>query len=149
MRRTLDGISEDTLTGRVDPEANTIAWLVWHIARIQDDHVAGVAGQKQAGQPTVGRPLRPSVPARGDRLRPVAPGRRAGAHQCDLLLGYLDAVHERTCAFVSTITDEDLDRVVDEGSDPPVTMAVRLVSVIADNLQHAGQAAYVRGVLER
>ncbi len=67
----------------------------------------------------------------------------------DLLLGYLDAVHERTCAFVATVTDEDLERVVDEGWDPPVTMAVRLVSVISDNLQHAGQAAYVRGVLER
>ena len=47
------------------------------------------------------------------------------------------------------VTDADLDRVVDERWDPPVTLAVRLVSVLADGLEHAGQAAYIRGVAER
>jgi hypothetical protein len=37
--------------------------------------------------------------------------------------------------------------VVDLNWDPPVTLAVRLVSVINDDLQHGGQAAYVRGML--
>lgn len=67
----------------------------------------------------------------------------------DLLTGYLDAVHEQTVAYLHTLTDSDLDRVVDTRWDPPVTLAVRLVSVIDDGAQHAGQAAFVRGVALR
>jgi hypothetical protein len=37
--------------------------------------------------------------------------------------------------------------VVDDSWDPPVTVSIRLVSILADDLQHAGQAAYARGVL--
>ncbi len=66
-----------------------------------------------------------------------------------LLTDYHDAVHDQTVQFVRTIQDADLGRVVDEAWDPPVTLGVRLVSVISDDLQHAGQAAYLRGVLLR
>ena len=67
----------------------------------------------------------------------------------DLLLGYHDAVHEQTIRYVERLTDADLSRIVDESWDPPVSLDVRLVSVISDDLQHAGQAAFVRGVAER
>ena len=66
-----------------------------------------------------------------------------------LLAGYHDAVHDQTIRFVEHITDADLDRIVDEAWDPPVTLGVRLVSVVNDNLQHAGQAAFVRGIVVR
>ena len=59
------------------------------------------------------------------------------------------AVHARTVEYLGGLTDDDLARVVDRSWDPPVTLGVRLVSVISDDLQHVGQAAYVRGVLER
>jgi len=65
----------------------------------------------------------------------------------DLLTGYLDAVHERTVAFVSGLSADDLDRVVDTRWDPPVTLGVRLVSVIDDDLEHLGQAAFSKGLL--
>ena len=55
------------------------------------------------------------------------------------LLDYFEDVHQKTLAFVRTIDNADLDRVVDNNWDPPVTMSVRLVSVIADDLQHVGQ----------
>ena len=58
-------------------------------------------------------------------------------------------MHEQTIRLVSGVTDADLSRVVDEGWDPPVTLGVRLVSVISDCLQHAGQAAFIRGILLR
>ena len=67
----------------------------------------------------------------------------------DLLAGYYDAVHARTTRFLEGLSDEDLDRIVDKRWTPPVTLGVRLVSVIADDLQHAGQAAFVRGILQR
>jgi hypothetical protein len=67
----------------------------------------------------------------------------------ELLAGYYDDVHATSTAYLRERTDDDLDRVVDERWDPPVTLAVRLVSVLADDLQHAGQAAYLKGLLER
>lgn len=59
----------------------------------------------------------------------------------DLLIDAIDAI--------DPVTDGDLKRAVDESWDPPVTLAVRLVSVISDGRQHAGQAAYVRGLVKR
>ncbi len=56
-------------------------------------------------------------------------------------------MHARTAEFVAGLSAADLDRVVDESWDPPVTLGVRLVSVVDDDAQHAGQAAYVRGLL--
>jgi Protein of unknown function (DUF664) len=66
-----------------------------------------------------------------------------------MLLGYFEDVHQRTQRYVAGLSEADLGRVVDRDWDPPVTVGVRLVSVIADDLQHAGQAAYVRGILQR
>jgi hypothetical protein len=65
-----------------------------------------------------------------------------------LLTEYLRAVHEQTASYLATLGPDDLDRVVDTRWDPPVTLGVRLVSVVSDDLQHAGQAAYVRGLME-
>ena len=69
--------------------------------------------------------------------------------EAPLLLGYYDAVEQATLAFVRRLTDADLDRVVDTRWNPPVTLGVRLVSVIDDDVAHAGQAAFVRGIVER
>jgi len=146
----LEGMAVEDVLVRLDDDANPIAWLVWHLARVQDDHVAGVAGTDQvwtsagwAGR--FGLPLEDADIGYGHDTREVA-GVRAAP---ELLLGYLDAVQDATLRFVATITDDDLERVVDEHWDPPVTLGVRLVSVLADNLQHVGQAAYVKGILER
>ena len=73
----------------------------------------------------------------------------AAVHVTDpgLLTGYYDAVHQRTLQYLDEITDADLDRIVDRRWDPPVTLGVRLVSIADDDIQHAGQAAFVRGVV--
>ncbi len=151
VHAVLDGLGEDALTARLDPEANTIAWLVWHLTRIQDDHVADVAGTEQvwtAGgwYERFGLPFPPETHGYGMSTGDVAAV--AGISAADLR-GYHDEVHEATVAYVRGLTDADLDRVVDDHWDPPVTLGVRLVSVIDDDLEHAGQAAFIRGVLER
>ena len=71
------------------------------------------------------------------------------AESAELLTGYYDAVHERTIEYLGSLSDADLDRVVDTSYDPPVTLGVRLVSVLGDDLQHIGQAAFIRGITER
>jgi hypothetical protein len=65
------------------------------------------------------------------------------------LLGYFEDVHAKTLGFVRSLTEVDLARVVDRTWDPPETVSTRLVSVMVDDLQHVGQAAYVRGITQR
>jgi hypothetical protein len=146
----VEGLDVDALTHRVDAEANSIAWLVWHLTRVQDDHVADVAGTEQvwtaggwAGR--FGLPFGPRQIGYGQGSDDVAAVRA----DADLLLGYFDAVHAATLRYLSGLGEADLDRVVDRRWDPPVTLGVRLVSVADDDIQHAGQAAFVRGVVER
>jgi uncharacterized damage-inducible protein DinB len=151
VHRVLDGLSEDELTERLDPEANSIGWLVWHLARVQDDHVADVAGTEQmwtahGWAQRLALPFDAGAIGYGHSSGEVAAVRGVSAEQ---LAGYYDDVHAATLEYVRTLGDGDLDRIVDRNWDPPVTLAVRLVSVISDDLQHAGQAAFVRGVLLR
>jgi hypothetical protein len=147
----LDGLDDETLGARLDPDANSIAWLVWHLTRIQDDHVAKAFGVDQVWM-TEGWAERFALPFRvvdhgyGHTSDQVAAlSGVSGA----LLSGYHEAVWERTVGLLRPVTTDDLDRIVDTRWTPAVTLGVRLVSVIADDLQHAGQAAFARGVLER
>lgn len=148
-RDVVAGLSGDQLSARVDGRANSVAWLVWHLARVQDDHVSDVAGTEQAwtAEGWVERfalPFDAADTGFGHTDEQVSAVR---VDDADLLTGYLDAVHERTVAFVSGLSDTDLDRVVDTRWDPPVTLGVRLVSVIDDDLEHLGQAAFSKGLL--
>ncbi|MGW0364477.1 mycothiol transferase [Streptomyces sp. NPDC002990] len=151
VHEVVDGLSAQDLNARIDPAANSIAWLVWHLTRVQDDHVADAADLEQVWQAQEWAD-RFALPLPADSTGYGHTARQAGTVRVDsgeLLLGYFEAVHEQTTRFVRGLAAADLDRVVDEGWDPPVTLGVRLVSVLADDLQHAGQAAFVRGVLER
>lgn len=147
----VDGRSPEELVFRVDDEANSIAWLVWHLTRIQDDHVAHVAHTEQVWTTQgwlqrFGLPFPARATGYGHSSDDVAAVQVSSG---DLLTGYHDAVHDATVRFIERVTDADFARIVDRSWDPPVTLAVRLVSVISDDLQHAGQAAFVAGLVER
>jgi uncharacterized damage-inducible protein DinB len=150
VQEAVAGLDEDRLAFRPDPGANSVAWLVWHLSRVQDDHVAEVAGGRQiwtAGGWVERFRLPFDVAATGYGHSAEDVGRvRATA---ELLAGYQDAVHASTVDYLRTLADDDYRRVVDERWSPPVTLAVRLVSVLDDTTQHAGQAAYVRGLIDR
>ncbi|NIZ93471.1 DinB family protein [Kineosporiaceae bacterium B12] len=143
-----DGIDDATLAHRPGGDGNSVAWLVWHLTRVQDDHVSEVAGHEQAW--TAGGwadRFGLDLPAgdTGYGHTPEQVGKvRASA---ELLAGYYDAVHAQTLDHLRTLDDAALDRVVDDSWDPPVTLGARLVSVLDDDLEHAGQAAYVLGTL--
>jgi hypothetical protein len=151
VHQVVDGLSPEQLAFRVDGEANSIAWLVWHLTRVQDDHVAEVARQEQAWN-AAGWAARFDLPfdaseiGYGQSSAEVAAVRvRSG----DLLTGYHDAAYRRTVDYVGGLADDDLERIVDDRWDPPVTLGVRLVSVVSDDFEHVGQAAFVRGIVLR
>jgi Protein of unknown function (DUF664) len=146
-----DGLTPAELCHRIDPRSNTVAWLVWHLSRIQDDHVAPVADLPQVWH-AQGWAERFALPFDRDANGYGQTSDEVGAVRPDSaaeLIGYHEAVHQQTRSYVERLDDRDLDRVVDERWDPPVTLAVRLVSVVSDNLEHVGQAAFIRGIIER
>jgi len=143
------GLTPEQLEYRPNPAANSIAWLIWHLTRVQDDHVSDVAGTEQVWTTggwaeRFGLPFRAAETGWGHTSGQVGQLHVASA---SLLTGYHDATYEASVRFVRTVSDDDLDRIVDERWDPPVSLGVRLVSVIDDDAQHAGQAAYLRGLL--
>jgi uncharacterized damage-inducible protein DinB len=155
VHEAVDGLTPGQLAYRPEPGANSIAWLVWHLTRIQDDHVADVAGTAQvwtAGASgstwadRFGLPFAASATGYGHGPEAVS---AVQVKSAELLTAYYDAVHEATLSYVQGLTEADLDRIVDKAWDPPVTLGVRLVSVISDDLQHVGQASYLRGIIER
>jgi hypothetical protein len=151
VEAAMDGLTEDQLAYRPDERSNSIAWLVWHLTRIQDDHIADVAGTEQVWTAQgwadrFGLPFEDEATGFGQSDADVAAVR---AESPELLLGYLEAVLATTTSYLEGLSPSDLDRVVDDRWNPPVTLGTRLVSVLSDDLQHAGQASYLRGLIER
>jgi hypothetical protein len=151
VARALKDATQAELTFRPDPDANSVAWLVWHLTRVQDSHLAEVLDEEQRWMSEgwaerFDLPLEVASTGFGHTSEQVA---IVGGAPLELLRGYHDDVHEHTVRFFAGVGDPDLDRVVDTRWDPPVTLGVRLVSVLSDNLQHAGQALFVRGIASR
>jgi len=149
VHTAVHGLTPEQLQWQPAEGANSIGWLVWHLTRVQDSHLAELIGDEQVylsgnWAPKFGRKPSPSDTGYGHTSAQVGAVRPESAQALE---DYHRAVHEKTLAYVGGLTDADLDRVVDEAWDPPVTLGVRLVSVIDDDAQHAGQAAYVRGLL--
>lgn len=143
-----DGLSPELATYRPDPEANSIAWLIWHATRVLDGHVADLAGVDQVWpqwRDRFGLPFDDFATGYGQSAQEVGQVRVSG----ELLAGYHHDVQQLTRDYVGKLDGAELDRVVDTNWDPPVTASVRLVSVIGDITQHLGQAAYVKGLAER
>ncbi len=139
------GLTEETSTFRPGGAGNSIGWLLWHLSRVQDDHVADAARVPQVWpiwRERFGLPFDDWATGYGQSSVDVAAVRVPAA----LLAGYHADVHAMTVGYLKTIDAAELERVVDDRWDPPVTVGVRLVSVVSDCLQHLGQAAYVRGL---
>lgn len=144
-----DALTEDlpdaVATYRPTESANSIAWLLWHSARVQDFQIADIAETAQVWGEWVDRfGLDLDRDDTGYGHTPEQVGKvRAPA---ELLAGYYRAVHAATLDYLGRVDAAELARVVDRHWDPPVTARVRLVSIIDDCAQHLGQAAYLRGI---
>lgn len=151
VHATVKGLDGAGIVWRPDPDANTVGWLVWHLTRIEDDHLADITGREQVWTRAdwathFGLPAGSMDHGYGHTSEQVAALRPDSA---DVLVAYHDAVAAALSEDLDTLDADALDRVIDDTYDPPVTVGVRLISVIDDALQHAGQAAYVRGLWER
>ncbi|MCL1837796.1 MAG: DinB family protein [Propionibacteriaceae bacterium] len=149
--RILKGLDEQALGTRIFPGANSISWLIWHLTRVQDNHFANAFDQEQiwtsqGWAERFGLPFSTDDFGYGHTSEQVD---ELSGLSAELLQGYNEAVWQQTVKLLEPVTADELDRIVDTSYTPPVTLEVRLVSVLDDNLQHVGQAAFIRGILER
>lgn len=149
VHAAVDGLSPEQLRWSPASGTNPIGWLVWHLTRVQDDHLAEVIGEPQVWVDDgwarrFGLTADPADTGYGHSAEQVA---AVAPESAAALVDYYTAVADRTRRFLVGLTDADLDRIVDERWDPPVTLGARLVSVANDDLQHVGQAGWLRGLL--
>ena len=150
-REAVEGLDADQLIWAPGPGSNTIGWLLWHTGRVLDSEFAELMGGEQLW--TTGDWARhfgldadPADTGYGHTAEQVAGVRPDGTEP---LLAYLEAAHARACGYIEGLGPDDLERIVDRSWDPPVTLGVRLVS-LADVLEAVvGQAAYLKGLLDR
>jgi uncharacterized damage-inducible protein DinB len=151
VRSAAKDLGATALAHRPAPEANSIAWLLWHLTRVQDSHLAQIIGGDQ---------LWVSGPWATDLDRAADPSDTGYGHTSDevatvrprrpeTLVAYHEAVAERTLTWLASASEADLERIIDRSYDPPVSVGVRVTSVVSDNLQHVGQAHYLRGILQK
>jgi hypothetical protein len=151
LQRTLDGLSLEELHHQPRADANSIAWLVWHLTRVQDVSLSGIADEEQlwvtqGWHAKFARPADPKLDGFGHTPEDIAAFRVPSGQT---LLDYHERVLDRSKSYVAALTPEALDRELNEPQWQPLpTVGVRLVSVLSDNLQHAGQAAYLRGLIQ-
>lgn len=150
LRRALDGLTPEQLGFRPAEHANSVAWLAWHLTRVADDHISELAGRPQAWisdgwHQRFGKPGDMGDTGFGYGPAEVAAVRPESAA---LLVDYFAAVHARSLEYLAGLSCSDMDRVIDRRWDPPVTVGVRLVSVVNDCSEHVGQLAYLRGLIE-
>ena len=151
LEKALDGLAQDDLNQQPNPDCNSMGWLTWHLTRVQDDHIADLMGEKQlwvsgGWHAKFNRPPNPKDIGFGHSSEDVAAFR---SPDVKTLLGYHSAVLERSKRYINSLSEVDLDRELNEPWFQPLpTVGVRLISILSDDLQHAGQVAYLRGLLK-
>ena len=153
VHRTVEGLTPRQLAYRPGPEANSVAWIVWHLTRGLDRRASSMDGGEQTWiadgwHERFGLPADASdfgIGHTSEQVDAVRPGDGA------LLAGYYDAVYERMGRFVEGVQGEDLARPVATPAAPnaETPLGQELVNAIVGNLMHAAQAAYVRGLIEQ
>ncbi len=147
----VDGLTNDELLWRPDRDGNSVAWLLWHLARQADLQIADLAETEPVWKEQ-GWAERFALPYDRKSIGYGMSSAEVGAFTIadpSLFAGYQTEVHDRTVTFLDSLTDDDYDTVIDDRWDPPVTIAIRIVSVLDDAIKHLGQAEYVKGLLER
>lgn len=147
----LDGLTVEEMCYRPDPGGNPIAWLAWHLVRVQDHHMAHMEGGDQLWLKDgwdVKLGISTGLEDHGyghtpEQVAAIVPSDAA------TLAAYQNAVSERTFEYLRGLSDDDLGRIIDRSWDPPVTLEVRLASVVNETAQHVGQVSYLRGMVER
>ena len=149
LERSLGGLTEDDLNWQPKPDCNSIGWLAWHLTRWHDVMISNFMEEeqlwiKEGWHQKFRRAADEKDSGMGDKAEDLA---KYTSPDAATLLGYQKAVLERSKGYFPTLSPQDLDKVF-EGVpfQPPPSWGMMLMGTLGDSLQHAGQAAYIRGL---
>jgi len=148
LEPALDGLTPEDLDKQPKPDCNSMGWITWHLIRGQDSQIADLMDEEQLWVrdkwcEKFNRPTDPDDTGFGHTPEQVAAFK---SPKPQVFLDYHRAVFERTRQYIRSLKRSDLDRELNEPWFQPLpTVGVRLVSIMADCLEHAGQVAYIRG----
>ncbi len=151
MKKALVGVRMAELDRQLHRDCNSLGWTAWHLTRVQDSQIADLMGEEQlwikdGWYKKFNRPADPDDTGYGHTAEQV---RAFKSPSVKAQLDYLRAVVGRTKQYLASLTPSDLDRELNEPWQQPLpTVGVRIVSVLADCHQHAGEASYIRGLLK-
>ena len=151
LKNVLKGLTRDDLNWQPRPDCNSIGWLIWHLTRQQDAQIASLMGEEQLWAREQWHAMFNRQPAPDDIGFGHSPEQVSAfkSPEAEILLDYNRAVTERSRQYISSLSEADLGRELDEPWYQPLpTVGVRLISILDDSLIHAGQAAYVRGLCQ-
>ncbi|MFC2060072.1 DinB family protein [Chloroflexota bacterium] len=148
LERALEGLTQDDLNQQPNPDSNSMGWIVWHLTRIQDRAIADLTGEEQlwikdTWHSKFNRPADPQDVGVRHMPEDLAAFK---SPDVQTLLAYHQAVLQVSKRYISNLSQTDLDRWL--GHPRYATVGARLVVLISENLQHAGQVAYVHGLLK-
>ena len=147
----LDGLDHALLDRAVRPGTNSIGWLLWHLTRSHDRNVSELQNRQQlwlsdGWHERFGKAADPDetgyrhAPAQAASFRSPA---------ANVIAGYHRAVVEMIDDYLQQAPDEDPNRIVTSPTlGDSATVHLRLVGVLVEGLQHVGQAALLRGMLQ-
>ena len=153
IKLATDGATDEQLYYRPTSNANSIAWLVWHLSRLQDLISSSLSGEAEVWHTdrwVEQFALAPDLPNEatgwGDSAEQVA----AFRVERGTLFGYMEAAHRVAKERVARLTPAQLEQTVAWGTaeTPLLGPAWRvLITLLNDSIQHAGQINYIRGLV--
>ena len=149
LERTLDGLSEDEFHWRPALESNTIDWMVWHMARVEDNWINTRLRETVSIWDRDGWGERIDVGESGNGYGQTAEEIRATpAFDVPLVMEYYRAVRKGTTDyFENEMQVEDLKKEVTHSRYDPISYAWVLGHLLCEEAEHLGQIEYLRGMM--
>ena len=151
LEQVLDGLMVEDLHQRPSPGANPIGWLAWHVTRSCDRLLGDVVLGEQIWISEGWHKKFNRPPDLNDTGVGHTDAQVDGLEIADVktLLDYHRAVIKPLLRYLDRLTENELDRECANSQHPGTTRAVhsRLIGAL-NNMQHVGQAGYVRGLLK-
>ena len=148
VRKALDGLSDEEVAKRPNSECNSMAWLLWHIARVEDSLVSAMDGSGELWADGWAEKCGISAETEGMGFGHKAEDLESfSVGSVEALKEYFGRTEKKVADYLASLSPEDLDKqvpaVMGEGT---VALARHVQILVNEALVHGGQIAYLRGL---
>jgi uncharacterized damage-inducible protein DinB len=147
LKQKLEGLTEAEVQWQATLDTNTIAWLVWHMAKVEDSWInVWIAGGEEVW--VTGKwAERTGIAGTSGGFGQVMDEVRSMPNvPISELVAYYEAVRKAAFETIDGMTDADMANEIDRGHGP-ITWSWILGHVMVEESQHLGQVALIRGMI--